>query len=372
MDSLHILHLSGSTHHWSGNEQQLADLMRNLKTLGTESSVFCYKGSAIEHYAGKNGIPCFAQERRSIYSPVLAHRLKRCIRENKFDAIHVHTSNFLTVFMIADILYGLHMPTVFSRKGFSEKSGRLSRLKYNYKGIDRIICVSGAVYDNFISFLKPRNRFKPVVIYDGISVDGLKREENLPDVRKTYGIPEGKYIVGNIANHVYAKDLPVLVRTADYLINKMGRKDVCVLQMGDMTEITRELNAMIEDAGLGAHVIFAGKVENARKFMPQFDVFLMTSRSEGLPLTIYEAFLNKIPVVTTDAGGIPEAVKNGFNGYITGVGNFKQLAEYVDSLLGDAERRRSMADNAHRTLLEKFTARQCAERSNELYKSILR
>lgn len=46
---MRILHLSGSKHHWSGNEQQLADLIRNLKPLGVENFIFCYEGSAIEN-----------------------------------------------------------------------------------------------------------------------------------------------------------------------------------------------------------------------------------------------------------------------------------------------------------------------------------
>src|SRR3712207_6337605 len=102
MCALRILHLSGSKHHWSGNEQQLTDLISNLPADKVQSFVFCYEGSAIEQYGREHGLVCFGQKRRSIYSPLLAYQLKRCVEKNRIDVLHVHTSNFLTVFMLAD------------------------------------------------------------------------------------------------------------------------------------------------------------------------------------------------------------------------------------------------------------------------------
>lgn len=366
-----VLHLSGSKHHWSGNEQQLADLMRNLETIGVESAVFCYENSAIEHYVQEHQILYFSQRRRSIYSPKLAYQLKKVIKEHDFDVIHVHTSNFLTLFMVSDLLYCLHIPTVFSRKGLRERSGRLSQLKYNYKGINRIICVSQAVCTNFKTLLKPQNHSKTIVIYDGISVDDVPTPDPILDIREKYSIPEEQHLIGNIANHVEAKDLPTMVKTVDYLVNKLGRKDIHLLQIGEKTEITEHLEHLIKTYDVSRFITFMGKVEHAKMFMPQFDLFLMTSQSEGLPLTIYEAFLNKVPVVSTNAGGIPEAMTRGENGYITEIGNYKQLAEDIVFVLDNKEKQESIVRNAYSLLMNRFTALQCAKQTKELYESIL-
>lgn len=362
-----VLHLSGSKHHWSGNEQQLADLIHNLLPLKVESNIFCYEGAAIETYAQQNDIPTFPQERMSIYSSVLAKRLRDCIRRNNIDVVHAHTSNFLTVYMVADLLFGLHIPTVFSRKGFSEKSSFVSRLKYNYKGIDAVICVSDAVRKNFSQFMKAKNRAKLAVIYDGITV---RRFDKAKDIRETYNVPQDRMLVGNIANHVKAKDLSTLVKSANYLINTLGYKNFHFLQIGDFTELTIKLKEMVREFMLDKHFTFTGKIPEASRFMPQFDLYLMTSKSEGLPLAIYEAFLTCTPVVTTSAGGVPEAVINEVTGLISDVGNAHQLAKNIARLSNNSLLREKLTQNAHALLLEKFTAQQCASHTYDLYKEI--
>lgn len=95
-----VLHLSGSKHHWSGNEQQLADLIENLSALGVENHILCYEDSEIQKYALKKGIKVCALPRKSIYSPSLARALRDYIRRKHIEVIHAHTSNFF------DIVFG--------------------------------------------------------------------------------------------------------------------------------------------------------------------------------------------------------------------------------------------------------------------------
>lgn len=372
MNGLHILHLSGSKHHWSGNEQQLADLVRHLSDMGVASSIFCYEGSAIHEYAKSHDIPTLPQPRKNVYSSTLRKALRKAIKSGHFNAIHVHTSNFLTLYVLTDLLGGLKIPTVFSRKGLTDRAGFLSRKKYNYKGIDRIICVSGAVRKNFTKFLTPNNHTKAVVVHDGISVDTVSTDDTTPNIFEKFELPQGRFVIGNIANHVSDKDLGTLVKTADHLINTLGRKDVVFVQMGDHTALTQGLTEGVKVAQLEDHVFFVGKVPGAKAYMPQFDLFLMTSCSEGLPLTVYESFMYKIPVVTTCAGGIPEAVKDGYSGIMTEIGDHIALAKGIDRMMSNDTLRQEIANNAHTLLLEKFTARQCAERTLAIYKEIVK
>ncbi len=368
---MRILHLSGSKHHWSGNEQQLADLIRNLKPLGVENFIFCYEGSAIEKYAKKNKIPTVSQPRKSIYSSALGKNLRRAIEEFKIDAIHAHTSNFLTVYVLADLRFGLHTPTVFSRKGMTEHTNLLSRYKYNYKGIDKIICVTNAGKASLQSHLKPKNYPKLQTIYDGISVDETKGEPPF-DICSTFGIDENLFLVGNIANHVDAKDLPTFVEAVNYLVNTLNCQGVHFFQVGDKTdEITPRLEAMIEEYGLASYITFAGKVAHAKYLMPQFDLFMMSSKSEGLPLTIYEAFLNKKPVVTTNAGGIAEAITHRETGMMCEIGDFASLAHFIRELMKDEYLKEHLAQNAYRMLMKRFTAQECAKQTKELYQEII-
>ena len=85
---------------------------------------------------------------------------------------------------------------------------------------------------------------------------------------------------------------------------------------------------------------------NIEELLPEFDIFLLTSLTEGLPLTIYEAFASKIPVVATNAGGIAEVIKNGITGYVTDLKDSKNLANGVLRILKDKELAEIIKNNA--------------------------
>lgn len=365
-----ILHLSGSKHHWSGNEQQLVDLIDNLPQHETQSFIFCYEGSAIEQYAKKHDIVCFSQKRRSIYSPLLAVALKRCVEENQIDVIHAHTSNFLTVYMIADLLFHLHRPTVFSRKGFSEKSGFFSHCKYNYRGIDSIICVSNAVKENMKLFLSHENFYKLHTIYDGLSIKRCSEQRKTIDLRKKYGL-HGQLLLGNIANHVNAKDLPTLIRTISYLKNELKQDNFHLIQIGKKTALTPFLEKMAAENGVSDLITFTDAIEDADFLLNQFDLLVMSSQSEGLPLVVYAAFYYRVPVVTTDAGGIPEIVHHKTTGLLSRISDSKTLAKNMAWLMEDLDLREKIRQQAHNLFIEQFTAAKCAESTWNLYSEII-
>ena len=153
-----VLHLSGAEKVWGGNENQLAGLIHNTKNQNIENVIFCFKGSPIEKYAIENNINHISVPKQKTYSIKFSRELSRAVKKNAIDIIHIHTSNFAGTFMLADILFKLKVPTIFSKKGISDKSSFFSSIKYNYKGIDKIICVSSKVENAFKKVLS-RNFF---------------------------------------------------------------------------------------------------------------------------------------------------------------------------------------------------------------------
>lgn len=363
-----VLHLSGSKNHWSGNEQQLADLINNLNNLEVKSSIFCYENSEISKYARKNNISYFPQRIRSIYSPKLAKSLKRVIAEQNIDVIHIHTSNFLTVFMVADLLFKLKTHTIFSRKGFSEKSSFLSALKYNYKNINYTICISDAVREGMKNFIYKKNHKKLVVIYDGIST---KKEKANFNIRNEYNIDNNNFIVGNIANHVPAKDLFTFIKTVNYLVKDLSLKNVHFIQIGKKTALTQELEQLILDLNLNKYITFTDTINNAKNLISQFDIFLMPSKSEGGPLTIYESFLHEVPVVSTKVGVAEEAIIDSENGFLCDVGDYKCLAKGIQNLVTSKTLRSNFTQKSKLILEEKFDSKICAKQTLNLYNKIV-
>ncbi len=366
---MRVLHLAGAME-WGGGDQQLMDLIENLKQENVQGAILCFNHSAIKERAIAAGVTTYAIDKKKKYSFKSLKYIKSLVQTNGFNVIHIHTSNFVMTYMLASVFSGLKTPAVFSKKSISESSSLLSPIKYNYKGIKKIVCVSNAILESFKPTIKPKNHHKLVTIYDGIRLDKPAPVVN-ESLREKFNVDSNVTIVGNIANHYLAKDIGVFIKTANYLINEQRQKNIFFVQIGSPSKYTPEYEAMVNEFKLQDQVKLMGFTPNAAGYLPQFDIFLMTSQREGLPLVIMEAFKEKIPVVTTAGGGIPEAVKHEYNGMLAPVKDYIALGNNILTVINDKKIKEIIVENAYKRLHNEFDAMQCARQIAAIYKEVL-
>lgn len=366
-----VLHVSGATS-WGGNEQQMVDLIPELSKLGVVNFVFGVENSPLQKECEKSGIKFVVAKRDKLNKIVNYRYLKTLVKELKPDLIHLHTSDSLTVFTISDLLFRLKIKAVFSKKGMGSSSSILSKFKYNYKNVAAFICVSEAVKKSFSKIITKGNLAKLKVVYDGINLNRANFEKT-ENIKKEFDICEDNIVIGNIANHVKAKDLVTLIKSIHHLVYNLGLKKIHLLQIGKFSDkLTPEIQCLIEELKLEKYITLTNFNPNALGFLSQFDLFVMSSEREGLPLTIFEAFLKKTPVVSTKAGGIPEAISNGFNGYLCDIRDFENLALSIQKLLNDKEKQEEFVTRSYDIFFEKFTAEKSASNTLKLYKNIIK
>ncbi len=364
-----VIHINGSGS-WGGNEQQLADLIPELEKLQVKNMVMGRPNAPLNNYCSDKEIEFIEAKDGKLSKKTNFRYLKEVVTREKPDVLHLHTSDAVTLFTISDILFNLEMPTVFSKKGIGSSSSFLSKFKYNYKNLDRIICVSNAVkifMENEV--MKSKNREKLVVVYDGINTERLKpiRKESLHTL---FDIPTGKALIGNIANHANAKDLPTLLRMMHHLVHELKETKVHLVQIGEFTGVSEELESLRHELNLQDYVTFAGFQDHATDFLSQMDLYVMSSEREGLPLTIYEAFYKQVPVVSTRAGGIPEIISNGENGFLIDVGDYKNLAKKTLQIIKNKELAQKFCKRSHELFMENFSADKTAQNILNIYKLI--
>ena len=105
----------------------------------------------------------------------------------------------------------------------------------------------------------------------------------------------------------------------------------------DAEEETRKL-------GIESRVHFLGKIDNVAPLLASADLFLLPSASESFGLSALEALASGVPVIGTNAGGVPEVVRNGETGFLCAVGDVRGMAEAGLSILGDRDRWQAMSD----------------------------
>lgn len=364
-----ILHITGAKG-WGGNEQQLIDSCIELNKLAVENYIFCYKNSLIEKESLNKGIYVINSSDSRTFSLAKGKQLKKIIQNYNIDLIHLHTSDSVTTFVLADMIYDLKCPAIFSKKGVNSsiKKG-LSAFKYNYKNIKKVICVSKVVLKSFKTTLKSKNHHKLIVIHDTVNIERLK--PNLINLKEKFAIEDNTFIIGNIANHTKAKDLITLIETANYLINNLLIKNIAFIQIGKYSRYTEDIIYLIKSYKLQEYFILTDFQENASGYINQFDAYISSSEREGGPTTLIEAIVQKKPVVVTKTGIAEEIINHKVNGLLSNIKDHKSLAENIKFLITNPEIASDLKNNAYKVVSTHFNSELIAKKTLDIYKQAI-
>ncbi|MDQ3306341.1 MAG: glycosyltransferase, partial [Actinomycetota bacterium] len=166
-----------------------------------------------------------------------------------------------------------------------------------------------AVSEGVKASLPARLRARTEVVICGIDVDGVRRFAPERDqVRAELGVSPEQVLVGTIANLRTEKAYPDLLRAARQVLDtELPVRFVAVGQ----GPLEAELDSLHAELDLGEGFRFLGYREDARRLLAGFDLFALSSRHEGLPVSLMEALALGVPVVATEVGGVPEAIRHG-------------------------------------------------------------
>ncbi|QZE13863.1 glycosyltransferase family 4 protein [Halosquirtibacter laminarini] len=364
-----ILHIN-SQPKWGGGEQQTCDIMEAMTQVDTENILLCTEGSKLEEYCKQRNIQNITSTKIKKDKFKVAKEIVNITNQVEPDIIHIHEKRFLNPLLIAKYIYGMTTKVVYSQKTLISKKKPLSFIKYNNPNIKGYMCVSNAVKKTLDPFLFEKNKEKSKVIYDGKKPPN-DSPINAVDLRKKFKIPQDKYLVGNISNHNRSKDLHTFIKTIHHTVNVLKKTDLHFIQIGSPTSSTPKLQKLIKQYGIEDYITMAGFMNEAYNLTPQFDCYLMTSCREGLPHTIMEVFYLGIPVVTTNAGGIPEVVKQDETGLICQIGDFKSLANNIIRLRQEPQLRETIIQNGKQSFNDNFLPSVMANKLLKLYKEAM-
>lgn len=365
---MNILHLS-AVKTWGGGENHIENLCRELKEVdaNTENFILCVKNSDFHHVLKKKNVPSIATALLVKFDLRYVLKILQLCEKHKIDLIHIHDSTALTLAVMARKIKELP-PFIFSKKtSFPIKSRKRTLFKYNHENIQKILCVSDATLR--ITAKNIEDPSKLTTIYHGTSLE--KCTQTPFKLRERLHIPKDKIIIGTIANHIRAKNLETWVRLVDHIINKKGLKQFHFVQIGNFTKRTPKYLEMIENRGIKENISFLGFIPDASNFIPQFDISLLTSQSEGVPQFIYESFYHKVPVVSTNVGGIPEIIQDGTNALLSNPYEVEALADKLIALSQDKELQKKFTELSYKKLRANFSTRIMAEKTLTEYKKVL-
>lgn len=355
-----ILHIDTGKE-WRGGQRQVLFLHEGLMASGVESIVICNKLGQLCHRVD-NSIPVSFKGEADMG---FLSALKDIIKREKPDIVHTHDAHSLTPALFARIT-GRGFKLINTRRvDFSINKGFISRKKYNNPMIDRVVAISEAIRDILV-----RDKVKPEkipVINSGVRFPKSINYQKVVGLREKYGITDETYVVGNVANMADHKDHFTLLSAFDIFCREVDSALLLLVGDGPMFQQVKDFASKLPSS---ANIIFAGHTDDVYEHIALFDVFCMSSKTEGLCTSIIDAFYMGRPVVATRAGGIPELVKHKFNGLLSDVADAEEFAENLLEVYDDMPMETKFSANAYHTAL-KFSDGAMVSKYIKLYQELL-
>jgi len=214
---------------------------------------------------------------------------------------------------------------------------------------------------------------KIIVIKNGVETISFLEKDVVRNLfKEKFNITENDFVVGTLAELHPIKGLNVLIGAAKTYFNETANSNVKLtsnvkfLIFGTGQE-KESLEKMIIDLSLENKVILGGFLENGSNYLKGFDIFILTSLSEALPLSILEAGQAGLPVIATRVGGIPEIIENKKTGLLIEPGNKKEIVEAVNYIINNESEAQKMAGALKNKVAEDFNIENFYKETFELY-----
>ncbi len=203
----------------------------------------------------------------------------------------------------------------------------------------------------------------------GVDADGVPRGAAARAVaRERLGLADDDLVIGTVANLTPKKDQMTLLAAVDRLRAQHPSAVLCLVGSGPLEA---ELRAEARRRGLGATVRFLGGRDDVQELLPAFDVFTLSSRFEGLPISMLEAMAAEVTVVVTAVGGIPEAITDGHDGRLVPPGDPDALAAAYAEVLGNRALGARLAAAGRERVVADFSIDRAVEVTAGAYEQLL-
>lgn len=358
-----ILHVSTPAT-WRGGEQQVAYLTSALQQLQIEQVLLCPEGSVLGARMMESNIPVASFTTRGYLDMTLARRISDICKGKHFDFVHCHDSHAHSAAVLSAAWFKNDTPIIVSRRvDFPVSSNPLSKWKYNHPSVKKIICVSDLIRTITAPAIKDVNRL--AVVHSGIDLSKYSIASKERILISELGLDPNTKIVGNLSALADHKDYPTYLRTAAEVIKEDPTIHFIIAGQGPEEKRIRK---MISALHLGSHVHMLGFRNDIVDVMKSLDLFVLTSKTEGLGTIVLEAFAAGVPVVATRAGGIPEMVEDTVTGLLAEPRHIESLKNATLRILRDPILKNIFVQNAL-ARVQDFSYQATAEKTLEIYRT---
>lgn len=285
-------------------------------------------------------------------------------KRHQIQVIHCHLPWAGIVGRIVHVVTGI--PLLYTEHNKQERYHFATRLlnRLTFAWQTGVIAVSKDVADSIKKSIKAR-----VPIYEilnGVNTVSFVRNEELGlKVRLELGIPSDACVVGTVAVFRFQKRIREWLQVFATAASQQANMYAIIVGDGPLKE---EIFQTRKELQLESRVFMPGLQTEVKPWLSAMDIFMMTSVFEGLPVAMLEAMSMECAIVSTNAGGIQELIRDKVDGFVVAVDSYMELAAIISGL-HDRSACRSMGKHARQRVMERFSLAQMVHQLEERYRA---
>lgn len=367
-DNINVCHMiSGDL--WAGAECQFYHLARAFSgSQQVNLSVISFNEGILSFKLRQSGINADIIDERKLNIFQSIRGIMRILRHNKIDILHTHgyKETFLgkiaaSISNVKAVLRTHHgkgvLEGTFKHRCIEKLNGRFFT-DYNV-----------SVSDDLLNYLEKIEQFKNIItIHNRIDPNSIIVRKKPCLVKSELGIPDDIPLIGTVGRLVPIKGYSHFIEGAKRVLDSGHMAFFVIVGEGAMMN---DLQLEVNNTGCHEYIKLIGFQKDIYEIINAFDLFVMTSLHEGIPMVLLEAMCLGRPVIATNVGGIPEVITNEKDGILIPPCDPEAFSVACSRLINEEDFRLQLSVNAKATISERYDIRASVEQLEKLYLGIL-
>lgn len=270
------------------------------------------------------------------YELALSSKLVDTIKLHKIDLLHVHYAipHAYAGYMAKKMLEeeGIYIPMITTLHGtditlVGKHPFYKPAVTFSINQSDVVTSVSESLKQRTLEIFDIKGDIEVIPNF----IDSNKYNSSFTDCQRTNMADENERIITHISNFRKVKRIPDVIHVFKKIQDKIPAK---LIMVGEGPE-KEGAERLCESLGISKQVIFLGNSNEIDKILCFSDLFLLPSETESFGLAALEAMINRVPVISSNAGGIPEVNINGVTGFLSEIGDIDDMATNALTILKD-------------------------------------
>lgn len=356
-----------------GIETLLLELCRHIKRDGRIEPSICIfeENGRIRNEFESLGVPVYELKKRHGTDLSLPWRVRRLIKKQKIDLLHAHNQGAWLYGGVGAVLAGCKL--VYTEHSplskFSDSSQKRLRPVFRWLAKKTVLVTTVAnhlVEDLVAQTDVPREKIR--VIYNGIAIEQFQSRVDRKAILTELGLSADDRIVGILASFSEAKDHANLLQAFSRVVGELPQ---AVLLLCGQGPLEMDLKRQTASLGLKKSIRFLGVRRDVVKMLNLFDVFVLSSVREGLPISVLEAMAAGCPVVGTSIPGIAELVEHEHSGLLVPPKHPELLADALVRMLSEPALAETLSRAGQQKVTGVFSFATMTQRYISLYEQIV-